>query len=288
MENRSIDWVLVLLKIAAASVFAGRAYQHLFWDAPYRELLWDDKIMAPIIEALTPWTWQEYVTNLAVDDSIQRWMVVGGIFYLLCAVACLFYDKMPRWIQWPIWLGVAGQVLLALLYMKEIFMHAGQFFEYALQFGAPVFLILAYRNVGRVQNPADVLSDKLVFTMKLATALTFACHGLYAVNFYPRPGQFTGMTMQILHCSEAFALKFLTIAGWLDFAVAIGIFLPKQWAKWFLLYAVFWGSATSIARLWGNFYADFPLQSIHEWAYQMVYRFPHGLVPLVLWIKYRG
>lgn len=279
MTESTTKHVFFLLKLSAASVFAGRAYQHFFWDAPYRELLWDDQLMKPLIEALTPWTWHDYVTNLAVDESIQQWMVAGGIFYLLCAAACLFYDKMPRWVQWPIWVGVIGQVLLALLYMKEYFLHIGQFFEYALQFCAPVFLMVYYKN--------EAFTPQLVRAMKWATALTFLCHGLYAVGYYPRPGLFTSMTMQILHCSEAFAVNFVTLAGWLDFAVTIGIFLPNKWAKWFLLYAAIWGTLTALARVFGNFYWDFPLASLHEWAYQTVYRLPHGLIPLVLFMTIR-
>ncbi|MBK9012970.1 MAG: hypothetical protein IPM82_02200 [Saprospiraceae bacterium] len=274
MTEATTKQAFFLLKIAAASVFAGRAYQHIFWDAPYRELLWDDQLMQPIIESISPWTWHEYVTNLAVDETIQQWMVGIGIFYALCAVACLFYERMPRWVRWPIWLGMAGQVLLALMYMKEFFFHAGQFFEYTLQFCTPAFLILYFKK--------GAFSPQLVRAMKWATALTFICHGLYAVGYYPRPGIFTSMTMQTLRCSEAFAMNLLTVAGWLDFAVAIGIFLPPRWSKWVLLYAAIWGLLTSFARITGNFFWDFPLGSLHEWAYQMVYRLPHGLIPLVL------
>ncbi|MBI1223744.1 MAG: hypothetical protein GC192_00790 [Bacteroidetes bacterium] len=264
-----------LLKLAAASVFLGRAYQHIFWDAPYTEFLWDGKLMAPVIETITPWTWHEYVTNLAVDATIQKWMVAIGLFYLVCAFACLFYEKMPRWMRWPIWLGVAGQVVLALLYMKEFFFHVGQFFEYTLQFCTPAFLIIYFKK--------REFSPRLIFAMKLATALTFTCHGLYAIGYYPRPGVFTSMTMRILGCSESFAINFLTVAGWLDFAVALGIFLPNKWAKWFLLYAAIWGLLTSLARTVGNFYWELPLQSLHEWAYHTIYRLPHGLIPLILW-----
>ncbi len=277
MEKPIHRQLLLLLKIAAASVFAGRGYQHLFWEAPYRELLWDDQIMPPFIETLTPWTWHEYVTNLAVDEVYTKWMIGIGIFYVALALVCIFYEKMPRWARWPVWLGAAGQVVLALLYMKEYFLSLGQFFEYALQFSAPAFLIIYFRK--------KEITPRLLFTMKLATALTFACHGLYALNYYPRPGLFTSMTMQVLHCSETFAVNFLTVAGWLDFAIAIGVFLPQKWSKWFLLYAAFWGFATSVARLWGNFYPEFPLQSLHEWAYQMVYRLPHGFIPLVIFVK---
>ena len=269
-----------LLKIAAASVFAGRAYQHLFWDAPYREFLWDDQLMKPIIELLTPWTWHEYVTNLAVDAIIVNVMIGIGIYFSICAIGCLFYEKMPKWFRWVIWVGVVWLVIIALMYMKEIFYHAGQFFEYTLQFAAPVFLLAFYKNA----DGKEIVSHRLLLAMKWATALTFACHGLYAIGYYPRPGVFTGMTMLILHCSESFAVNFLTVAGWLDFAIALGIFLPWKWAKWFLLYAAFWGMATSIARVWGNFYVEFPLQSLHEWAYHMVYRLPHGLIPLVIYL----
>lgn len=235
--------------------------------------------MGPVIENLTPWTWHEYVTNLAMDETIIRWMVGIGFFYAICAVLCLFYEKLPTWVRWPIYLGVVGLVALALLYMKEIFMHVGQFFEYTLQFSAPLFLVSYYKKSG--------FTPRLVFFMKLTVALTFMCHGLYALNYYPRPGVFTSMTMRLLGCSEDFAIHFLTVAGWLDLVVAVGIFLPNRWAKWFVLYAFLWGSVTTLARLMGNFYWDFPLQCLHEWAYHMVYRFPHALIPLVILLAIR-
>ncbi|MBI5915005.1 MAG: hypothetical protein HY842_06480 [Bacteroidetes bacterium] len=274
--------IILLLKIAAASVFAGRAWQHFFWDAPYRELLWDDGLMQPLIENLTPWTWHEYVTNLAVDEAIQRWMVGLGFFYTACAVLCFFIEKIPGWLRWLLWVGVGGLVVLALLYMKEYFFHAGQFFEYTLQFGAPVVLLLAWR---KSEVPA-----RLVFWMKIAIALTFACHGLYSVGYYPRPANFTEMTMNILGFSQQAAVRFLNIAGMLDFAVAVGIFLPGKWAKWVLVYATVWGLATSLARIFGNFYWSFPLDSLHQWVFQAAYRLPHGLVPwaVLVWMNQKN
>lgn len=232
--------------------------------------------MPPVIELLTPWTWHEYVTNLAVDEVYHQWMVGFGVYFSLMALVCLWYDKMPRLVRWPLWLGVAGQVALAFLYMKEYFFHIGQFLEYALQFGTPAFLIVYYSK--------QVWTSTLLRAMKWATALTFACHGLYAVNYYPRPGLFTSMTMRILGLSENTAVTFLTMAGWLDFVVAIGVFLPWKWAKWALIYAAIWGTLTSLARVLGNFYWSFPLESLHEWLYQTVYRVPHGLVPLIIYL----
>ena len=123
--------------------------------------------------------------------------------------------------------------------------------------------------------------------MKVAIALTFTCHGLYAVGYYPMPVTFLQMLKAILNMEGAPALAFLKVAGLLDFVVAIGIFLKKRWAVPVLGYAVAWGFLTSMARIFGNFYWDFPLESLDQWVFEAVYRFPHFLVPMALlfWMK---
>ena len=40
---------VLLLQWATIGVFAGRAYQHLFWDAPYREVIWDPDLSGPFL-----------------------------------------------------------------------------------------------------------------------------------------------------------------------------------------------------------------------------------------------
>lgn len=280
MKPTNSGRTFLLVQIAAACVFAGRAWQHLFWDAPYRELLWDDVLMKPFIEKITPWTWHEFVTNLAVDEAIQQWMTGLGIFYALCAVLSLVIHRLPKFFRFFIGLGAAGLVFLALLYMKEHFFHLGQFFEFTLQFGSPIFLLLL--------SGKTVPLPKLVVWMKVAIALTFTCHGLYAIGYYPRPAIYFEMTMNILNISQAATTTFLLTAGFLDFIVAIGIFLPWKWAKWFLLYATFWGLATSLARIAGNFYTELPWLSLHEWVHQAVFRFPHFLIPLSVYFAIKN
>lgn len=271
-DNRN----LFLLELSTFCVFAGRAWQHIFWDAPYRELFWDARWMQGIIENLTPFTWEEYVTHPMGDIWFQRAIVVTGVFYAVCAVSSFFVKKYPV-LKWLMWTGAASLVFLAFVYLKDHFFHVGQFFEYTLQFASPLFLTAAI-SAGKV-------TKKLVFWMKVAVALTFACHALYALGYYPRPGYYTEMTMNILGMENSVAIKFLLAAGFLDFVVAVGIFMPRQWAKWILLYAVFWGFATSMARILGNFYWDFPIDSLHQWVYQAVFRFPHFLIPLLLFYE---
>jgi hypothetical protein len=37
-----------------------------------------------------------------------------------------------------------------------------------------------------------------------------------------------------------------------------------------------------MARLLGNFYSDFIIRSLHQNTFEMLYRLPHGLIPLLL------
>jgi len=106
---------------------------------------------------------------------------------------------------------------------------------------------------------------------------------LYAVGYYPRPQSFMTMTQNILGLESIGVHYYLLAAGVLDFVLSIGIFVTKNKAlRVILWYGVFWGALTSFARIFGNFYADFPLESLHQWVFECVYRFPHFLIPLVL------
>jgi hypothetical protein len=271
----------ILIRICAFSVFIGRAWQHLFWDAPYRALAWNEAWLKGLVESLTHMTWQEYVTSPAVDNAINLTVRLTGGFYLIAAILCLFASgrrKLPG----IIWLtGSVLLIILAFLYMKERFFQVGQFLEYALQVGSPVLLYIWVYGAGGTQK-ADLKSafwKKLILFSKILIALTFICHGLYAMGYYPRPGFFVDMTINIFGMSEASAHRFLWWAGLLDMIISVGIFVPPV-ARVCLLYAVIWGLLTAFARIVSNFYADFPWQSLHQYTFETIYRLPHGLIPL--------
>ncbi len=263
------------MQLATVAVFAGRAYQHLFWDAPYREVIWDPYWSAWIVESVFGLSWDEFARNPAVDAGIRSVIFGLGVFYLLCALTAVFVKKTGRRGRGLMIAGSAALVLLAVAYTKARFYHFGQFFEYTLQFSSPLFLVYLLGNG---------LTRRLILSMKIAIALTFTCHGLYALGYYPVPGLFMSMTIHILGTDASQTLFFLKTAGILDFLVAIGIFLPAKFSRWFLLYAIFWGGATALARILGNFYWQFPLDSLHQWAYEAVYRFPHFLIPAAVWL----
>jgi len=263
-----------ILQVATFAVFIGRGWQHWRWDAPYRALLWDEQWMSGIIRTLLSIEWASYIHAPVVEQYIQ-WSIKGmGVFYFVCAIAALLIKKIPSIAKPLLWLGGVSLLFLAGLYCKERFFSIGQFFEYTLQFGSPFLLLYLAKP--------NSISSNLILVVKIAIAATFTAHGLYALGYYPRPVHFMEMTMNILGVEEANAVRFLNTAGILDFIISVGIFLPWRWAKYSLLYAVGWGFATSLARLWAHFHWNWMGDFLVQWLHEFVMRFPHFLIPLAV------
>ncbi len=279
LKLKSISLFGKILQLSTFTVLIGRAWQHLYWDAPFRALLWDEQLLSGMIEGLTFMEWETYITSMEVDNAIGNSIKVFGFFYLYSAFIALFIHKLPRFLHHFLVLSSLALISLALLYCKERFFSIGQFFEYTLQFGSPFFLWWWFR-----QKKTIIISTKFILTLKIAIALTFTCHGLYAIGYYPVPVQFMEMTMNILGIDEVLAKTFLMTAGILDFIVAIGIFLPWKWARFFLLYAVIWGFGTTIARVWANFNWEWLDYVLLQWLHESVMRIPHFLIPLAVLI----
>ncbi|MFL1896702.1 hypothetical protein ACJRPK_13425 [Aquimarina sp. 2-A2] len=265
-----------LLHLSVFLIFIGRAYQHLFWDAPYRTFFWDEALLKPIVEGLFNRSWQEYVTDLETDTLITTIIRINGYLYLSAAMATLAFLKYKQKLFTAIiFLGGCSLVLLSILLTKEKFYHTAQFFEHSIQFGLP-FILLYYRSKS--------VNEKTFFLLlKLSIAITFFSHGLYAFGFYPVPGTFVDMVIQILGTDETMSVNLLYIAGILDFVIAILIFVPKT-ALYALLYAVVWGILTAMARIIASIDFIFFWQSLHQNLYETVYRIPHGIVPFIAYI----
>ncbi len=272
MPSELFGRVFRLVQIATVTVFLGRAWQHLYWDAPYRALLWDENWLRAIVEGWFKTPWPTYVTSS--DVAIQNLIQGMGWFYAICSLAAIFIKKLPRIFVVLLITGSVGLIFLAALYSKEKFFHAGQFLEYALQWGSPLFLVVLLR--------AQSILPRLLFWMQMATAVTFVCHGLYAIDYYPRPVEFIEMTMRILHIDEQQAALFLKIAGILDFTAAALLFAPGVVGAVGLAYCVVWGFLTTLARLWAHFNPDFIESWLLQWLHESILRFPHFLIPLAL------
>lgn len=267
-------------QVAAVAVFLGRAWQHLRWDAPYRDLLWDENWMASVVPYLGYPDWQSYVTDPHTDQVIQLIIQGTGWFYLLCALTACFVLRLGRPGRWVLNLGGVSLVLLAALYTKEKFYFMGQFLEYTLQWSTPFFLTLFAKQ--------RKIFDLQVSLLKIAIALTFICHGLYAVGYYPRPELFLTMVINILGVGNDQAIQFLNLVGGLDFAFSLALFLPwRALNLTALAYLCFWGIMTTVARVWAFVHWEFLGSGLNQWLHESIYRFPHFLLPLGLLLYLR-
>ena len=263
---------LFVLRICCSLVFLGRGIQHLFWDPPYRSLLWDQDTLSPLIEGVFGIPWVDYVTSPLNDSIIQSMIFSIGVFFIFCSLLSLLLKSHQRTLIRVYLLGNLMLFGLALLYFKSRFYQWGQLIEYASQVGAPLLLVYSLRYPGH--------KIQLLFA-KALVALTFLGHGLYAVGYYPVPGKFIDMTVNILQVSENTALSFLFVAGILDFLVVIGLFFRSS-LNWALLYAMTWGFLTAMARPVAHVQWDFLLASLGQWTFEAIYRAPHFMIPF--WI----
>ncbi|MGB1205230.1 MAG: hypothetical protein ACPG5B_06265 [Chitinophagales bacterium] len=275
--NKSIPhYIIVLLKCLCVSLFVGRAWQHLRWDAPYRTLLWDENLLHDIVENMLNISWQTYVSQS--DIYIQNFIVAIGVLYLFFAVVSILAQNHKPWQGNALKLGSVMLLFLALLYYKEKFYQIGQLIEYALQIGTPLALYYA------VFHGKNTVSYRLF--LKIIIALTFIGHGLYAMGYYAVPANFQQMIVNFFGISEISARQLLIFAAYADFAIAIAIFLPYLKSP-FLLYAIFWGTATALARVVANLQTFMLSDGINQAWFEMAYRLPHGGIPLVLWLLLR-
>ncbi len=264
--------VVMLLRWAAIFQFVGRGWQHIFWETPYRAILWDQKLMEPVL-GLFGIEWDQFATSLQVDQFIQGTIQGMGVLFWISAFALLV-----GWSLRPIRNTglIVGGVLMFFLWIAKV--KAGYpslivAMELAIQVTLP-FLVL-----GVVQNG---LKSNWLLLGKVAVAATFIGHGLFAAGILPVPGHFVNMTMSILGIGEAGARQFLWIMGLLDFGVAFLLFSGSRFGKYGALYAALWGFATATARVVAPI-GDMPfLYLMHQWGPETLFRLPHGMVPLAL------
>lgn len=263
---------LLLLKTSAFLVFIGRAYQHLFWDAPFRCLLKDEHLLKPITTHLFGIDWNNYITILGRDANIQTLIKLQGFVYLIMAFVVVFiHSNSKKWMRIVLYIGGFSLVFLSFLLCKEKSYQIPQFFEHSIQFGV-VFLLLFY-----LKNLDDLI---LLFYIKVLIAITFVSHGIYALGvFYPIPSNFVTMVLNTLPIKETLVVNALFVMGVMDVLVALFVFVPKL-AKWILFYAFIWGTLTALARIVSGLHYEISFQILHQYLFETVYRLSHGLLPL--------
>lgn len=207
------------------------------------------------------------------------WEIITGIFLVFLGGVSL----LPRRIEYQSKLyflfPLASGSLFLHSYLK--FIEVGhlpeQLIEHSLQFFLPIFWFFTVRNSETVNN------DKWIFSLKIALALTFVGHGIFAVGWNGVPSHFVAMTTQILPMDVASAKLFLFFIGVFDFLAAIALFVPSKLArKTAVFYLITWGIITSLARVFSA-YGNVPSEVlIWNSLPNTLYRLPHGLIVLML------
>ena len=258
----------ILLRLAVFFVFVGRAYQFIFFDAPFKAVL-----TLPFIENFIDKTWLE---NVKVDHAIHLFTTSCGFLFLLAAITALAWQtiRLDRLKRSIIYIGTAIMILLTVATAKEKDYAVLQIFELCIQLSAPVALLLV-----KQATQADL--SKIKLTLKVAISATFMAHGLFALGIIYYPDNFVDMTTGILSLTESQAKVFLTTAGILDVITATFLYFPKT-LKIALRYALIWGLITALARVVYGFNADIMATSIHDSLYGTIYRLPHGLTAGIL------
>lgn len=264
------------LRIGAFLCFAGWTWTHFYWEGPYAILLWHDATFE--FATWLGWDWEQFVGSGANDGFVQQWVGRIGWLYLAFAVVTLTVRRRS-WFQ--ISVLVFGSAMLTLL-SYAIYVAARKqlpmFIEHGGQMLSPILLVLAVA-LGANHRVTVIIAI-------VATIMTFAGHGCYAVGLWPTPGNFYAMTTLILGVEYPTAQGILRTAGVLDFLVCIGICLP--WLRRAsALYAAVWGFLTAIARPVAGMSWELNYWGADQYLHEAVLRAPHCLIPLYLFLIWK-
>jgi hypothetical protein len=270
-SSKSQQICFAVLAVSAITVFLGRSYQHIFWDAPFRAILWDEKLMSGMLSRMFSISWDGWAENASIDKTIQRVIKTIGYIYLSIALAIIFYKKTKHFLKYFLLFGILSLAFLAFASTKEKFFQLGETMEFGIQIASPLILFLTLYS--------HVKASTLIWIAKVSIAFTFIGHGLYAFGFYPQPGYYVDMIISVFGWEENLSRDFLRLMAMADFAAAVFILIPNA-DKPALVYCIVWGFLTALARTVGHFNHDFALQSLHQWAFETIFRLSHGLLPI--------
>ncbi len=260
---------------AAAVVLIGRSIQHIFYSTPYRAFFLDARWFGWYIGESR---WMHWATDLATDISIKHIAFIIGIILLCFGLIFIFHRIVPRFIL-IICACISSLILLFLAFC--FYLEAGYQYAQIIEFASQVFMPIA-----AVWFAIKANSKTLMTFIKIAIALTYTGHGLYALGLMPIPGNFVYMLIETLGVSDEQAIRILKIAGVMDLIVAVGIFIPKI-DRILLFYALIWGFLTALARPLAYIVPNhlFWLTVKQTW-FEFAVRVPHFILPLMATVEH--
>tara|TARA_B100000927_G_C16476042_1_gene473402 strand:+ start:5643 stop:6566 length:924 start_codon:yes stop_codon:yes gene_type:complete len=277
MPGEKQDQLLLLyLRLGAFLCFAGWAWVHFYWHAPYGVLLWHDNTFSFLQRFGI--TWEEFVGTGVGDGWVQKWSGRIGWLYLVCAILSLTARKVSRFQMIGLLCGSLLLVILTYAKFVKAQYQLPMFVEHGGQMLIPVLLVFAL--FFGIRHQMTVKAAMVAFIM------TFAGHGAYAIGFWPTPSTFYAMTTVILHVEYQAAQIFLYIVGALDFVICVGIFIPSiRCAS--ALYGAAWGLVTALARPAAGMSLSLNYWGADQFLHETILRAPHFLIPLYLFFLWQ-
>ena len=141
-----------------------------------------------------------------------------GFVFAFAGIAALFYSPTRILLKWIIRLGVICLAFTFYGFFVDKHYSYGTLFEYSAQFVTPILFLWYCSGIHKVRS---------LRVVKIAISLTFFCHGLFAVGYYPQPGNFLDMLIIGFRMQEGMARVMLLNVGLLDFIFAAAVFVPK-------------------------------------------------------------
>lgn len=258
-----------LLKLCVSSTLVGRGWLTWRWDSPIRGIVWQEDWWSGLMQRLGT-NWEQFAVTSDTGISLATTML--GLVLIVSAILPWVIKRGSRF-RHSLWVPTAILVLDSFARWVAADYDFGMALEHSLQMIAPVSLLLA---LGPGNN-----GGRWSLLVSIAAAFTFIGHGFYAAGIHPVPLSYQNMTIGILGVSQATAPIFLSFAGWLDIAFAIGLFFrPTRLIS--LIYLVGWGGATALARVVAHLDFEAVGWALDPWLFETVVRTPHWLLPLLL------
>ena len=252
----------------------GRWYQHFYFEGPYRALFLDEKAFKTIHDVFSDQSWLDFVNHQGTDHNILIYTRILSWIWFLTAVFFVFYKRLNQ--SW-LFIFASLSTLGLLIYAVSSYLESGyqwaQGIEHAAQIAMP--LLCAMILTGKTGIPWITFA-------KVAIALTFLGHALFALGYFPVPGNFVYMTTETMGISDNQAREVLFLAGILDIVALILLFVPRL-DRYAVIYCIIWGFLTALARpaayiLFNHLF----WLSIHQTLFEFAVRVPHFILPLSL------
>ncbi len=253
VKQQSLLTVNVAARFASYLIVLGTALAHFSGNQPYNAL-----------------------TQFA--NTVQ---LVVGIVLLFSSVLYVFNKQTIKKYKLESILFIAPVLLAFNSYCS--FVNAGyvpeQIIEHTIKIGVPAFVAVA-------ASFKEINEQHGIKIFKWFTALTFLGHGLFAIGLNYVPASFIEMTAVILKLSPLQSVNFLFVVGILDILFAVLLFTNGILRNIALYYLIIWGFITALARVvYPLCFNDVLIIDIYNGFLGMVYRLPHGIIPLFL-LKY--